>query len=296
MTQTTAAGWAALARVVDEVALPGSARFEALRRPADPRFHHVRPLAVVRCGTPAAVAATVAFVREEGLPAVLRGGGHDFAGRSTTTGVVIDLAPMHAVAVGDGTVRVGAGATLAGVYDALDGTGQTIPAGCGPGVGIAGLTLGGGLGVLGRLHGLTCDRLRAAEVVLADGRVVTCDERTHADLFWALRGGTGRFGAVTALTFATVPAPSMLGFRLTWPLPAPGQAAAAVVRAWQGWAPSAPDELAASLHLTVPADPALPPAASVVGTMAGPPAAADAVLDECVALVGAAPASDERRA
>ncbi|WP_327001728.1 FAD-binding oxidoreductase [Dactylosporangium sp. NBC_01737] len=292
MTDVTTADWAALARVAGEVLLPHSAGYEAARRPVDPRFHHVRPRAVVRCATPAAVAETIAFVRRAGLPAVLRGGGHDFAGRSTTTGVVIDTTPLHAVTVGDGVARVGAGANLAQVYAALAGSGRTIPAGCGPGVGIAGLTLGGGLGVLGRLHGLTSDRLRAAEVVLADGRVVTCDERTHAELFWALRGGTGRFGAVTALTFATVPAPEMVSFRLTWPY----HRAAAVVEAWQAWAPSGPDELAASLHLTVPADPAAPPGAAVVGTMAGPPSAAAAVLGDCIARVGVAPASDERRA
>ncbi|MEV4510946.1 FAD-binding oxidoreductase [Dactylosporangium sp. NPDC049525] len=292
MTEVTEADWAVLARSAGEVVLPHSARYEALRRPVDPRFHHVRPLAVVRCASTAAVAETIAFVRRAGLPAVLRGGGHDFAGRSTTAGVVIDMTALSAVSVADGAARVGAGANLAQVYDALAGHGRTVPAGCGPSVGIAGLTLGGGLGVLGRLHGLTCDRLRAAEVVLADGRVVTCDERTHADLFWALRGGTGRFGAVTALTFATVPAPAMVSFRLTWP----HRCAVALVEAWQAWAPAAPDGLAASLHLTVPADPATPPSASVVGTMVGPPSAAAAVLGDCIARVGAAPTSDERRA
>jgi FAD/FMN-containing dehydrogenase len=159
-------------------------------------------------------------------------------------------------------------------------------------VGIAGLTLGGGLGVLGRRHGLTCDHLLAAEVVLADGRIVTCDEHRHSDLFWALRGGTGRFGAVTAFTFATVPAPPLVSFRLTWPY----RCAAALVEAWQAWAPSAPDDLAASLHLTAPSDPAEPPSASVVGTMAGQPAVASAVLDDCIARVGVEPRSDERRA
>jgi FAD/FMN-containing dehydrogenase len=277
---------------MDEIVLPGSARYEALRRPADPRFHHVRPLAVVRCATAADVAAAIAYVRRRGLPAVLRGGGHDFAGRSSTTGVLIDLAPMDAVAVAGSTVRVGAGATLGRLSGALAGSGRTVPAGCGPGVGIAGLTLGGGLGVLGRRYGLTCDSLLAADVVLADGRTVTCDEHRHAGLFWALRGGTGRFGAVTALTFATVPAPPMVSFRLTWPQ----RHAAEVVEAWQGWAPSAVDALAASLHLTAPAAPAVPLDAAVVGTMAGGPYDAGAVLDELVARVGAEPASDERRA
>ena len=224
------------------------------------------------------------------MPAVVRGGGHDFAGRSSTTGVVIDTAPMDAVSVTGERARVGAGARLGRVYDVLSRRGRTIPAGCGPSVGIAGLTLGGGLGVLGRCHGLTCDRLRAAEVVLADGRTVTCDEHRHGDLFWALRGGTGRFGAVTALSFETVPAPVMTSFRMTWPL----RCAAPLLDAWQAWAPSAPDELAASLHLIVPADPAGAPVASIVGTMMGPPAVATPWLDDVVARVGVEPAHVER--
>ena len=285
------ADWAALAGISGEVVLPHSARYEAVRRPADPRFHHVRPQAVVRCATAADVARTITFARRMGLPAVLRGGGHDFAGGSSTTGVVIDMAPMNAISVADGAARVGAGANLAEVYDVLAGYGRTIPAGCGPSVGIAGLTLGGGLGVLGRRHGLTCDRLRAAEVVLADGRIVTCDKHSHGDLFWALRGGTGRFGAVTALTFDTVPAPALVSFRLTWPY----RCAAVLVEAWQAWAPTAPDELTASLHLTVPADPGDSPQASVVGTMAGQPSATAARLDDFIAQVGVEPVSAERR-
>ena len=129
-----------------------------------------------------------------------------------------------------------------GAYDALDRHGLTIAAGCGPTVGIAGLTLGGGLGILGRGSGLTCDQLRRARVVLADGRVVECDERRDEDLFWALRGaGGGTLGVVASFDFATVPARPGTGFHLIWP----HSAAAAVIEAWQVWAPDAPDELAA---------------------------------------------------
>jgi len=104
-------------------------------------------------------------------------------------------------------------------------------------VGIAGLTLGGGLGLLGRKHGLTCDRLLAAQVVLADGRVVDSDEHREAELFWALRGaGGGRFGVVTSLAFDAVPAPAATVFRLAWSL----ADAAAVIAAWQDWAPDGP--------------------------------------------------------
>jgi FAD/FMN-containing dehydrogenase len=106
-----------------------------------------------------------------------------------------------------GVATVGAGARLGDLYDTLQEHGLTIPAGCGPSVGIAGLTLGGGLGILGRKYGLTSDHLLGAQVVLADGRVVECDDDHDEGLFWALRGAGGRqFGAVTTLVFRTVSA------------------------------------------------------------------------------------------
>ena len=239
--------WRELETALDgDVVRPGAADYDTLRRPAIPRFDDVRPAAVVRCARPEDVAAGLAFARSARLPVAVRSGGHDFAGRSTGEGVVLDLSPLDAVAVDGERATIGAGARLGDVYDALDARGLTIPAGCGPTVGIAGLTLGGGLGILGRLHGLTSDSLRAAQVVLADGRVVSCDAETEADLFWALRGAGGaRFGVVTALVFETIPAPPMTAFELVW---APA-AAAALMAAWQEWAPAAPDAMAASLLL-----------------------------------------------
>jgi FAD/FMN-containing dehydrogenase len=107
--------------------------------------------------------------------------------------------------------------------------------------------LGGGLGLLGRRYGLTCDRLVAATVVLADGAVVKCDAEQDADLFWALRGaGGGQFGVVTELTYAAVPSPAAIRFTLTWAR----DRAADVIAAWQSWAPDAPDGMTASLSVT----------------------------------------------
>jgi FAD/FMN-containing dehydrogenase len=149
---------------------------------------------------------------------------------------------MDAVSVSGGVATIGAGARLGRVYDALDAHGLTIPAGCGPEVGIAGLTLGGGLGILGRLHGLTSDSLLAARVVLPDGRIVECDEQHEPELFWALRGaGGGHFGVVTSLTFRTLAPPAATAFDLRWPV----SAAPALIAAWQ--AAELPDELAASV-------------------------------------------------
>jgi FAD/FMN-containing dehydrogenase len=146
-----------------------------------------------------------------------------------------------------GLAKVGAGTRTGVLCKLLSDQGLAIPTGTCPSVGIAGLTLGGGLGVLGRVYGLTADSLVAAEVVLADGRVVQADEETHADLFWALRGaGAGSFGVATSFTFAVRPAPRMTNFLLVWPY----EHAAAVIAAWQEWAPLGPDELSADLVLS----------------------------------------------
>ena len=284
-----AADWDALQRAIaGEVVLPGSPRYDEARKPAIARFHDVRPQAVVRCGTPGDVAEAVAFARRSGLPAVPRSGGHCFAGRSSTSGLVVDVTPMHPVQLAGTVATVGAGARLGEVYDALAAHGRTIAGGCGPTVGIAGLTLGGGLGILGRAHGLTCDQLLAAQVVLADGRVVDCDDRRDPELFWALRGGGGgNLGVVTSLAFRTLPAPAATAFHLRWPYPL----AATVTAAWQDWAPDAPDELAASLLVTAAGALERPPEVHLFGTMLGSETDAGALLEELVARAGADPAS-----
>jgi FAD/FMN-containing dehydrogenase len=226
---------------------PGSAEYEAARRPAMPQYGEVRPAAIARCSTAADVAEVLTEGRRSGLQVAPRSGGHCFAGRSSTTGIILDVSPMSSVEVSEGVARVGAGVRLDELYDAFDALGLSIPAGCGPTVGIAGLTLGGGIGLLGRSHGLTCDSLLAAEVVLADGEIITCSENRNADLYWGLRGaGGGQFGVVTQLWFSTVPSPVATRFHITWSR----ADSLAVIDAWQRWAPYAPDELNANIRLT----------------------------------------------
>jgi FAD/FMN-containing dehydrogenase len=241
------------ARFDGEVLAAGSAGYEAARLPAVPGFEGTRPQLVLRCLSIADVVLALNCARETGVHIVPRGGGHSFAGRSTTDGIVLDLSLIDEITVDGEVARIGAGARLAQVYEALHGHGRTLPAGCGPTVGIAGLTLGGGFGLLGRKYGFTADRLVGAQVVLADGRVVECDREREPDLFWALRGaGGGQFGVVTSLVFATVPEPVAMPFEMHW---APTDAEA-VIEAWQRWAPDAPDELTA--NLTLVADPGGP--------------------------------------
>lgn len=280
--------WRALQEgLAGNVVLPGSPEYEVARVPAFPLDHDPRPLAVVRCGADDDVAATITLAGKRGVPAVPRSGGHCFAGRSSTPGVVMDVSPLRSVDVDGDVVTVGAGVRLGDLYDTLASHGLTLPAGCGPTVGIAGLTLGGGLGILGRRYGLTSDRLVAARVVLADGAIVDCDEHHDADLFWALRGaGGGQFAAVTQLAFRGVEAPEVAtAFQLHWPHPDKAR----VIEAWQQWAPDGPDELAASLIVSTGPDPDEPPVVRIFGAMVDTGPATRTELSRLAARVGADP-------
>jgi FAD/FMN-containing dehydrogenase len=279
--------WQALqGGIAGDVVLPGSPTFEALPKLFNARFHDVRPRAIVRCATPQDVAETITFAVRHGLACAMRSGGHCFAGRSVSRGLVIDVTPMESVSVSGDVAVVGAGARLGGVYESLQQQGLAIPAGTCPPVGVAGLTLGGGLGILGRSYGVTSDRLLAAQIVLADGRVLDCDQHHHQDLFWALRGaGAGNFGVVTSLVFGAVPAPQVTNFHLTWP----SAHAAALIQAWQGWAPLEPDELAASLKLIVAGELDQPASVDVYGALLGTGSDATELLDELVVRAGADP-------
>jgi FAD/FMN-containing dehydrogenase len=249
------------------------------------RFDDVRPAAVAPCRSPEDVAEALALAQREGLHVALRSGGHCFAGRSSTTGLLVDMGPMHDVAVGEGIVTVGAGTRLADLYDALAAHGRTIAAGCGPTVGIAGLALGGGLGILGRSHGLTTDQVIAMRAVLADGRIVECDEQQDEDLFWALRGaGGGQFAAVTELVLRTLPAPRATAFYVLWSY----DASARVAGAWQGWSPDAPDAIAASL--VIKAIGSAPPNVLVFGALVDDEQAARRALGELAERADVQPA------
>lgn len=268
----------------------GPGLFNTARLGWNSRFAAVLPQAIVRCATARDVAETIAFADRYGIELAVRSGGHCFAGHSTGRGVVVDVSPMRSVRVDGDVAAIGAGARLGHVYERLDERGRTIPGGTCPSVGVAGLTLGGGLGILGRRYGVTSDRLTAAQVVLASGDVVDCDERRQPDLFWALRGaGTGNFGIVTSLSFRTVPVPaSTWSVHATWPV----AAAAEIIDAWQHWAPAAHDEVAASLKITAPAaaNPCSTPAASADLYVTGNGSGTDvAIADQVISRAGTRP-------
>jgi FAD/FMN-containing dehydrogenase len=178
-----------------------------------------RPLLIVQPRDAREVAAAVACAREHGLQLSVKGGGHGVAGNAVCNdGLVIDLSHMGDVRV-DPAARVAAvqgGATLRALDAASQAHGLVTTAGIYRETGVAGLALGGGLGLLMRRFGLTCDNLLAAEVVTADGRVLQTSEREHPDLFWALRGGGGNFGVVTRMDFRLHPLTHVFGGSLTY--------------------------------------------------------------------------------
>lgn len=277
--------------IAGETVLPDSPEYASVHTPAFAQYAAVRPELVVRCETARDVAEAIAFSRRHGLDLAVRAGGHCFAGRSSTRGLLIDLSPLDQVLLADGIATIGAGARLGEIYDRLESEGRTIAAGACPSVGIAGLTLGGGLGIIGRTYGLTCDQLLDAEVVLGDGRVVVCNAREHDDLFWALRGaGAEGFGVVTRFTFRTVRARHLTCFRLHWSY----AYAETLLDAWQSWAPDAPDELAASLLLNAPADSDKPPFVTLFGAMMADEDETAEVVEELIARADAEPISSAR--
>ena len=173
-----------------------------------------RPRAVVRCADTDDVVAAVNFARDNGLALAIRGGGHSVPGFGTVDdGVVADLSGMRQVDVDAGakTARAQGGATWGDFNDATHEFGLATTGGIISTTGVAGLTLGGGIGYLTRGCGLSLDNLLSAEVVTADGKVLTASEREHEDLFWALRGGGGNFGVATSLQFRLYPVTEIYG-------------------------------------------------------------------------------------
>jgi FAD/FMN-containing dehydrogenase len=238
-----------------------------LLRPADAGYDEARrlyngmidkrPALIARCADAADVVAAVNFGREHGLLIAVRGGGHNGAGLgSVDGGLVIDLSAMRAVEVDAARreVRVEGGCIWNDVDKATSPYGLAVPTGFLSSTGVGGLTLGGGLGYLTRRYGLTIDNLLGVEMVLADGRFVTANARENADLFWAVRGGGGNFGVVTAFLFRGQPAgPTVYGGPMFWPLEYGQQ----VMKFWRDLILTGSEELNGwfGLHAVPPVEP-----------------------------------------
>ncbi|GIG60525.1 FAD-linked oxidase [Longispora fulva] len=252
-----------------------------------------RPGLIARCSGTADVLATVRAAREHGILTAIRGGGHNVAGNALCEGgVVLDLSALRGVRVDPVArlARVQAGVLIGALDRETQAFGLACPAGIVTETGVAGLTLGGGIGWLMRKWGLTCDNLRSADVVTADGQAVTASRADHDELFWALRGGGGNFGVVTSFEFDAHPlGPQVLAGLVLYP----AERAEQVLRAYRDHLTDAPDELCTGLSLRIaPVAPYLPasvhgrPVVGVPVLYAGPPAAGERVVAPMRALAG----------
>ena len=246
---------ATLARLRDaiggRVVEPGDDGYDDVRRVWNGMIDR-RPAAIVRARDVGDVAPAIRAARELGLPLAIRGRGHNVAGLGTVEGgIVLDLGELTDVSVDPDTrrVRVAAGATLGHLDRATERHGLAVPAGVVSGTGVAGLTLGGGIGWLTRAYGLTVDNLLEADVVTAAGDRIHASATEHEDLFWGIRGGGGNFGVVTSFVFRAIPlgpdvfAGTFVYRRERW---------ADALRGWDAWAADLPDPMTSIVTCLVP--------------------------------------------
>jgi len=241
-----------------QIVTPHDAAYEDARRVWNGDIDR-RPAAIARCATTADVRAALAFARENAYPIAVRSGGHSFPGHSTVDdGIVIDLRQINAVTVEPQTRRaaVGGGAVWSEVDAATLRHGLAVTGGHVSHTGVAGLTLGGGIGHLMRSIGLTCDNLISAEIVTADGRIVNASLTEYAELFWAIRGGGGNFGIATQFEFELHPINEPLYAGMIFFAPETGPE---LMRLYNDFCGQAPDEVSTILaYLLAPPFPFVP--------------------------------------
>ncbi|MFE3054711.1 FAD-binding oxidoreductase [Nocardia sp. NPDC059239] len=281
--------WRALQdKLRGRVILPGDLGYPMAKEVFNTRFDDEMPTAIVQVADAADVATAFGFAAENDLEVAARAGGHSYAGVSTATGtLIVDVRRLRGVRVEGGQAVISPGHTLYEVYGELDRSGQSLPTGMCPSVGVAGLTLGGGFGFESRAYGLTCDRLTAATLVLPDGTVTEVSATARPDLFWALRGGGSLFGIVTSLTFDTIPATAKDVVRLTFS----GENADRVIGGWQEWLRGADREQWADVSLDADGEGGLRCWMQLVC----PAGSADTVTAALIDAIGVAPADIDTR-
>jgi len=242
-----------------ELVRPGDASYDEHRKVWNGSIDR-SPGLIARCAGVADVRAAVRFARERDLLVAVRGGGHSFPGLSVCDdGMLIDLGPMKGIRVDPdaGTVRAQAGVLLGELDRETQEFGLAVPSGIVTHTGVAGLTLGGGLGWIMRKYGLTIDQLKSVDMITADGEFVKASEDENADLFWGLRGGGGNFGIVTDFEFRLNRlGPYVVAGPVFWPM----QDAPEVLRFYRDWIADCPDELMTIVvQRKAPALPVVPP-------------------------------------
>jgi FAD/FMN-containing dehydrogenase len=241
-----------------DVILPGDPGYDDARKVFNSMIDR-RPAVIARCASTDDVVAAVRFGADNDLPIAVRSGGHSVAGMSICdAGILVDLGGLKRIEVDRATRTARArGGVLWGEFDAATQEhGLHTPGGRVTTTGVGGFTTGGGYGWTSSKHGLTCDNLISAEVVLADGRVVTASQEENADLFWGIRGGSGNFGVVTDFEFQLHElGPIVLAGLALWPL----ERASEVFRGWRDYVDAAPDELStACVMITAPPEDFVP--------------------------------------
>jgi len=232
-----------------DVVRPGDLEYDSARAVFNAMIDR-KPLAILRCREAADVVRGIAFARQHDLALSVRSGGHNVAGNAVCDGgIMLDLSPMKYLQVDPdhGSAQAGPGLLLGDLDRATQQYGLAVPLGVMSKTGIAGLTLGGGLGWLNGRYGLACDNLVGAEVVTADGNVLRVGLDEHADLLWGLRGGGGNFGVVTSFTYRLNPVGPVLAGGLSYPWAMAGD----VLRFHDGFMATAPDELVTAVSLAL---------------------------------------------
>ena len=265
----TGSAWADLRSTLKgKLFTPADSGYGDARLLFNTRFDGMLPQGVARCLDASDVQACVLWAQKQAIPLAIRSGGHSYAGFSSGGGLVVDVRGLAQIDLLPGNqVRAGAGCQMIDVYTALSAKGLLIPGGSCPTMGISGHALGGGFGLSSRQFGMLSDTLVAVDIVTAAGDLLTVNSKDHPDLLWACQGGGGgSFGVVTALTFQAQPIPKDVSwFAISWPW----SDAAAVLQAWQTWAPAAPPALTSLCHLFAGSDYGAQPGVSIVGQFFG---------------------------
>ncbi|WP_407842041.1 FAD-binding oxidoreductase (plasmid) [Streptomyces sp. DSM 116496] len=230
--------------------LPSHAEYPVAKQLELAQFDVINPQAIAYCKTPADVSNAILFARDEGLQFAVRSGGHNYAGASTTTGLVIDVSEMNSIKFGtNNSVTIGPGALNIDVLNTLATKGLSLSSGGCPTVAAGGFLQGGGLSFMTRSLGVGCDSVKSAQVVLANGSIVTASATKNSDLYWAIRGGGGgNFGVVTSYELTA----HVIGPLLVSYLFFPYERSAEILDASTRWLVNAPRSISGGAYITLP--------------------------------------------
>ncbi|MEU9168987.1 FAD-dependent oxidoreductase [Streptomyces sp. NPDC048420] len=284
-TPTAETSWSSLAAQLNgELVLPADSGYAVAKQLELAQYDVINPQAIAYCANAADVATAISYARGKGLAVAVRSGGHNYAGVSTSKGLVIDVSRINAISVGSETVTIGPGSLNVDVLNALADKGYALSSGGCATVAAGGFLQGGGLSFMTRSLGVGCDSVRSAQVVLADGRTVTASASQNSDLFWAIRGGGGgNFGIVTSYTLKH----HVVGDLLVSYLFFPYERSAEVLDGAGRWLVNAPRTITGGTYITLPnAKPGAVPTTTVTLVSRGTSAELAAETARLLALTG----------